>query len=397
MLLSLLSVGQSKKVVAVIGSSTAFGTGANPVDSSWVNLTKKYLKDLGEIDTIYNIALYGASTYTGMPTGSIPPANRPSSDSRYNVTNALKFHPDVVLVNYPSNDAVDGYSLTETLSNLRAIYQTVTKAGKLCYITTTQPRNSATTAQQRLQKSERDSILAEFPVFALNFYNPIVSADSLTIKPIYDFDDTHVNDAGHQQLFQVVKNAGILSTGTPLALASWTLTAQAKPPTVLLRWTSSETAVPGLIFIQRSGDGVAYENLASEDGSTELPGAPFSFEDKNPLSGRSFYRLKIVTAATEFFSSVVSLSYPGKTRGLGNLYTGSDGSQLIAEIQSTRNQKILLTISTTAGMPLIHRSYPVTSPGTKLTIDISALAKGVYFLTLTGEDAIKSTRSFLKL
>ena len=397
MLLSLLSVCQSKKVVAVIGSSTAYGMGANPPDSSWVNLTKKFLQKLGVIDTIYNIALSGATTYVGMPSDFIPPGNRPAPDARYNITTALKFNPDVVLVNYPTNDVVSGYSLTETMSNLRTIYSTVTNAGKLCYITTSQPRNSATTAQELLLKRTRDSILAEFPIYALNFYNPIVAADSLKINPIYNYDDTHVNDAGHQQLFQVVKKAGILTTGIPLALASWPLTAMAKPQEVLLQWTSTQTATPDLFLIGRSRDGASWEDLGRVSGSVELPGLPWSFEDKSPLAGRSFYRLQIITGATEFFSSVVSLSYPGKDQGIGNLYTTGGGSQLLAEVHSTKNQSILLTISTAAGVPVIHRSYPVITPDAKLSVDISALAKGIYFLTLIDEDANRSTKSFLKL
>lgn len=397
MLMSLLSVCQSKKVVAVIGSSTAYGMGANPPDSSWVNLTKKFLQSQGMIDTIYNIALSGATTYVGMPTSFIAPSNRPAPDARYNVTTALKFNPDVVLVNYPTNDVAAGYSLTETMSNLRTIYNTVITAGKLCYITTSQPRNSVTTAQEQLLKTERDSILAEFPIYALNFYNPIVASDSLKINPVYNYDNTHVNDAGHQQLFQVVKKAGILTTGVPLALTSWSLTARTKPQEILLQWTSTQTATPDLFLIGRSRDGASWEDLGRVSGSAELPDLPWSFEDKSPLPGRNFYRLKIITGTTEYFSSVVSLSYPGKGQGIGNLYTTGGGSQLLAEIHSTKNQAIHLTISTAAGVPVIHRSYPVGTPDATLSVDISALAKGVYFLTIIDEDANRSTKSFLKL
>src|SRR5579872_6134446 len=89
---------QSRKyVIAVIGSSTAQGVGADPIDSSWVNRTKSYYQSLGLIDTIYNIALGGQTTYGGMPSGFTPPAGRPAPDPATNVTKALSFHPDVVL------------------------------------------------------------------------------------------------------------------------------------------------------------------------------------------------------------------------------------------------------------------------------------------------------------
>src|ERR1700743_3048685 len=82
--------GQSRKfVIAVIGSSTAQGVGASPIDSSFVNLTKAYFKGLGLIDTIYNIALGGQTTYAGMPSDFTPPEDRPAPDPTRNVTMAL--------------------------------------------------------------------------------------------------------------------------------------------------------------------------------------------------------------------------------------------------------------------------------------------------------------------
>src|ERR1700722_15286765 len=75
LLLLCLFCKAQKKVIAVVGSSTAYGAGANPVDSSWVNLFKKYYQDLEVIDTIYNLAVPGSVSFYGMPTGSVPPSD----------------------------------------------------------------------------------------------------------------------------------------------------------------------------------------------------------------------------------------------------------------------------------------------------------------------------------
>ncbi|HEY4062399.1 MAG TPA: GDSL-type esterase/lipase family protein [Puia sp.] len=395
-LLSLVSVCQPKKIIAVIGSSTAFGTGANPIDSSWVNLTKKYFKDLGEIDTIYNIALGGLTTYPGMPTGFVPPAGKPAPDPRYNVTTALSFNPDVVLVNFPTNDAVSDYTVTETMFNLRTIYQTVINAGKICYITTSQPRNTASPSQEAILKVERDSILAEFPIYSLNFYNPVVAADSLTINPIYNFDGTHVNNGGHQLLFQQVKAAGILA-GSPLALASWSLVATARPRDILLSWTGAGETDPVVFTIQRSKDGVAFADQGGENGLVNTPDARYSWDDKDPLPGRSFYRLKVSRAnGTERYSPVVSLGWAAEDWGIGSIFIPGGGPQLQAEIQSIKNQNIGMSILNTAGAPVLRGSYSLVAPSTKITIDISHLAHGTYFITIIGEDGHVNTRSFLK-
>ncbi len=133
-----------KKVIAVIGSSTAAGYDASPMaDSAWVNRFKHYLQGLGEIDTIYNLAHAGDYSYYGMPTGSVPmDGNHPfQPDPDKNVNMALSFNPDIVLISYPTNDYTIDVSLTDFLANLRTIYKAVTDAGTVAYIATTQPRD----------------------------------------------------------------------------------------------------------------------------------------------------------------------------------------------------------------------------------------------------------------
>src|SRR5690349_18464412 len=84
------SIHAQKKIV-VLGSSTAFGTGASSVDSSWVGRLQKAhrLNTSDNLDTIVtNLAVGGYNTYHIMPTGFVPPANRPAPDPLHNVTQA---------------------------------------------------------------------------------------------------------------------------------------------------------------------------------------------------------------------------------------------------------------------------------------------------------------------
>ncbi len=311
-ILSFASTGQTKHVIAIMGSSSAQGIGACPIDSSWVNLIKAYFQHQGLIDTIYNIAFGGTTTYAGMPLGFNQPTGRPVlPDTPYSITTALSYNPDLVIVAYASNDAATGYHVNETMANLRTIYQTVIDAGKICYITTTQPRNLPL-IQQELLKEDRDSVLMEFPVFSLNFYNALVAADSLTPNPIYNSGDgIHPNNAGHQLLFQVVRDSNILSSFIPLALTLDAFTARPEQQDVLLQWTAL-AAGPALFVIQRSRDGITFADLGQDNGpgvsqhngSATSSGTEYSWKDMGPLPGRSYYRLKTDDAGAVTFSSV---------------------------------------------------------------------------------------------
>jgi hypothetical protein len=61
--------------IVVLGSSTAFGTGADPIDSSWVKKLTTYLLQQAAPVTVVNLANLGYTTYDISPTGVIvPPA-----------------------------------------------------------------------------------------------------------------------------------------------------------------------------------------------------------------------------------------------------------------------------------------------------------------------------------
>jgi acyl-CoA thioesterase-1 len=384
-----------KFIIAVIGSSTAQGIGASPIDSSWVNLTKSYYRGLGLIDTIYNVALGGETTYAGMPSDFVPPSGRPAPDSATNVTKALSFNPDVVLINFPTNDAAADYTLAETMSNLRTIYETVKAAGKIAFVTTSQPRDGLNAGQLELLKTTRDSVVAEFSGFSLNFYNPIVDADSLTINPIYNFDGTHVNNAGHQQLFQVVKAASILS-GIPLPLTLLNFTALTEGQAVALHWTVGNETGPLSFVVQRGIDGKSFDDIWQQTVVAAAVSAAFSWTDNSPLSGKSYYRLKYTGTDAVAYSEIVGVDELGGKWGIGRLIAAAGASAIQAELLSPSAKTVTLSVVNTLGETVYRRVLALNPPSVMLSIPTSGWARGQYFLHVVTNQGDVATRAFLK-
>jgi lysophospholipase L1-like esterase len=383
-----------KKIISVIGSSTAFGTGASPRDSSWVNLTKKYFKSLGEIDTIYNLAVGGTQSFSGMPTGYTPPNGRPSPDPVHNVTAALAFNPDVVLINFPSNDVAAGVTLKQYMFNLHTMYDAVISAGKQCFVTTTQPRNDLSNTQQLLQKQIRDSVVQEFSAFSLNFYNPIVASDSLTINPIYNVDGIHVNNGGHQLLFQVVKAANILSVPDPLPLHLINFNAIAGTQQVSLNWTITGESMPVTFSIERSADGTVFNEIWQFPEIGNNLTQSFSWVDKAPLTTRSFYRLRITEqTATVYYSAVTSISASVKSLSIGKIYRSS-ASAWEVEIMTPKDQGLLAAVVDASGKTMFHTAVSAQAPFTLLSLDLRRLPAGIYFLRITSNQGGSDTKAF---
>lgn len=210
--------------IAVIGSSTAAGQGAEPPERSWANLYQTYLKTLHPENEVVNLALGGLQTFQLLPTGYKPPPARPLPDPERNISKALAFHPDAVIVNTPSNDAAAFYGPEEQLANFDQIIHTARAAGALVWICTTQPRVFSA-EQIDIQLRLKDAILSRYGDQALNFWDCLATPDNLPDPNLTLGDGAHLNNAGHARLYEVVKDRDL-----PTDIVAWK---QRQPQTVL--------------------------------------------------------------------------------------------------------------------------------------------------------------------
>ncbi|WP_250631599.1 fibronectin type III domain-containing protein [Rhodoflexus caldus] len=188
--------------IVVLGSSTAAGFGVPP-DSSWVRRLRKYLISLGKPYSLHNLAVNNYTTYHVLPTGSVPPEDRPEPDPQKNITAALALNPNIIIVHLPSNDLANGYTTAETMANFALLKQQAEEAGALFFITTTQPRNLGFALRQEL-KNQATQIISTYGAFAIPIFDDLAAAD-LTIKPEVDFgDNVHVNETGQRLIYERV-------------------------------------------------------------------------------------------------------------------------------------------------------------------------------------------------
>lgn len=204
-------VKSSAKKLVIIGSGTSACIGPNPVSACYVNQLNTYYNKLSPFDTIIDNHLARGSTncYNGMPSSYTSPHSAASGYTPIkdiNITAALALHPGAVLVNYPSN-GYDALSVSEIMYCLRTISDSANRNGVTCYITTTQPRTSPasfnTPAIKRKLAVLKDSILAAFGNYAIDFYSGLFKPSDSSL--LYDAgDQVNMNAAGHTILFQRV-------------------------------------------------------------------------------------------------------------------------------------------------------------------------------------------------
>src|ERR1700744_3871142 len=89
--------------IVILGSSSAAGEGANPLDSAWAYRLQLTINQNGTKAPFTNLAYAGYVTYQAMPTGYTV-AGRPAPDTARNITKALSLHPTLVMISFPTND-----------------------------------------------------------------------------------------------------------------------------------------------------------------------------------------------------------------------------------------------------------------------------------------------------
>lgn len=227
--------GQQKVVkIVILGSSSAAGGGASSKSKGWVDLYRSYVQSVNEDNEVINLAAGGYKTFQVMPTGFVPPWG--AVDTARNITKALSYNPDAIIINLPSNDAVSEIPVSEQLSNYAVILELADAQKVPVWISTTQPRWISQTATQIL-KDMKDSTYIYFGDMALDFWTGL-ALESGKLDTEYDSGDyTHLNDKGHKVLFNRVVDAGILEflTGSFLQAEDYSQASNVEAETEYIR------------------------------------------------------------------------------------------------------------------------------------------------------------------
>ncbi len=196
-------------LIVVLGSSTSAGTGASTPDSAWVNRYRNHLYQRDTDFMVTNLAQGGFTTYNILPTGTpIPTGVNQMINQLRNITRALSFHPDAIIINMPSNDAANSYPVADQLAN----YDLILAAADTIpvWVTTPQPRDfGGDSVRVQIQLDLLDSTYARFQDFAIDFWTDIANSSNEPDSAYDSGDGIHLNDAGHKILFERVIGAAI--------------------------------------------------------------------------------------------------------------------------------------------------------------------------------------------
>lgn len=384
MMIPVIATAQNKKVV-VMGSSSAYGYFPNtsiPRDSSWAFKVSKHYKDAGVLDTLYNIGTPGIDCYVGMPTGFTPPAGRNAPNPQFNITKAVSFNPDVIIINFPSNNYTF-LTTTEIINCLQAMKAYAESFNITVFVTTTQPRDDFTQQAEREKlRALKDLILSTFGVYALDFWTPIVQDPPIIIKPEFALGDgVHLNPAGHTALKNVVIAKDIFFSTVATGITNFNaITYQDE---VRLEW-NIENADDDVVHVEKKNADGNFETIGY--GQTQLNGNG-SFTDQAPSPGSNYYRIKVDDNGTVLYSNIVYVRFDGAATNTLNVYPNPvvDVSWMTIPYS---HKPATIQLFTESGR--LMRTYQAPLLQTRMQLSFQGMKRGNYILKYYNDNVRKS-------
>ncbi|HEY0678051.1 MAG TPA: SGNH/GDSL hydrolase family protein [Chitinophagaceae bacterium] len=385
--------GQNKKL-SVIGSSTSACTGPSSFATCYLGRLDAYYDGIGQPIDIFQLAVGGYTVYKGMPSSFTGPWPNLQPDINNNITKALSFNPNVVLVNYPSN-GYDTLRVDSIMRCYRTIRDSANALGKPCFITTTQPRHAFPfnnlTVRQKL-KELRDSIMLQFGYFAIDFWTGIADPTTYEILPAYNSgDNIHLNDAGHDILFTRVRDKNIFGVVLPVKLVSFNAATQ--QDMISISWSVADETAGTSYEIQRSGDAINFETVKTITAGANAASRKYESFDKSP-AGITYYRLKVTENGKVFYSAIVKVVSGKGTLSFNSLTVDPLSNQLVMKLTAAENSRVNINFINNIGMRL-SSSTLVLHPGTnRLIFPLHDFPAGTYWTQCIADDKQVFTKGF---
>lgn len=177
-----------------------------------------------------------------------------------------------------------------------------------------------------------------------------------------------------------LSSGGSVNEGTPLPVTLLSFVARAVEKQVDLEWVTSSEIDSKSFEIQRSVDGkswmtigeVAARNEANEENR-------YNFADSQPVSGKNYYRLKMVDIDLSYaFSSIQSVTFDGLARASVTVYPNPASHHI--QIQGNPEGVSALQLVNAAGQ-VFFESGKFTSE-----LNVEKLPAGTYVLVISYQD-----------
>jgi trimeric autotransporter adhesin len=172
----------------------------------------------------------------------------------------------------------------------------------------------------------------------------------------------------------------------PLPVELFAFNVQLKNGYSQLTWSAKQEDNLKYYEVEKSFDGWNFTAIGKVDAKNSgVFGSSYLFNDPTPVSGKVYYRLKLIRSDGEGnkFSNILSVSLNGLDKlEIVNL-VNPFSSRVTFQLNAFRNEEVQLLLTDVTGHQLLSKKYKVVKGGNSVAFDVpQSLSKGSYLLRI---------------
>jgi hypothetical protein len=163
---------------------------------------------------------------------------------------------------------------------------------------------------------------------------------------------------------------------------------------VVLRWTTSIPAGPGYFGIEKSSDGINFEQIG-KTGSDPGSANHYTYTDKSPCTGGCYYRVKYSgTGGKISYSEIRSVHLPGAEAGQLKFFPNpvKAGVNALVKVEIPHSGPFKIRITDVLGRELYYTESISENKNGTVDLTVPHLYPGLYFIHLVAGSSVTTAR-----
>ncbi|MGF2413925.1 T9SS type A sorting domain-containing protein [Ferruginibacter sp.] len=192
---------------------------------------------------------------------------------------------------------------------------------------------------------------------------------------------------------------GIISpSGAPLPIKVYYFNAAKGNAVNTLNWNAECSSTAATFEIERSADGVNFTTINTITASQARCALPFTYDDNSGVVGTVFYRIKIIDAdgGRVNFTSKVKVGGKQNDIQLAGILPNPVSNIAQLNVTTTKKDKVELAIISLEGKVMYRNAVQLQSGSSIVSLDVSGLASGTYFVRGVFADGQTNSIKFIK-
>jgi sugar lactone lactonase YvrE len=188
----------------------------------------------------------------------------------------------------------------------------------------------------------------------------------------------------------------VVNVGVPLPLTLTKFSAQLQNGIGYLQWQTSNEVNTKYFGVESSRDAVSFTEIGQVQAKSTSGNHQYSFLDANLQTGATYYRLKMMDKDGRFtYSSVAAINVKASTLLL-TVSPNPVHNLVYLSFYSSGFKRYTVQTADMMGKIVSLKTGQTAIGNNKVLINMSSLASGTYFLTVTNGDNSKATMKLIK-